>query len=400
MSQQDQYDMILAKLDKLQSIDNNVADMSVQVINLEESISTLSNEWLLFTDSHAASQTSITNDISDIRSDLRELKEENRVLSDANKSLRDQLNRLESHSRRQNLIFQNIPDDTIDISNKMAIIFKSMKIKDSDQIIIDEAHRLRNSDKSKLNPVIVRFLKRSDRNKVWEARRHTPTPYIINEDLPDDYKKARGRLIPVMKAAKAAGLKSTLIMDKVKIEGKMYSTDQLNELPDRCNLSISCQKQSDKVMCFFGRYSPLSNFYKCSFTLDGTTYNCSEQFIQQKRCEYLGQEAQAQRILAATDPSTQKRLANAIRTDPRPWFDVARSEILPAIRAKFTQNHDLATHLMNTGTRDLAEATTDTYWGTGMSLNNMNILNKSMWSGKNVMGSVLMVVRAELVANK
>jgi predicted NAD-dependent protein-ADP-ribosyltransferase YbiA (DUF1768 family) len=55
---------------------------------------------------------------------------------------------------------------------------------------------------------------------------------------------------------------------------------------------------------------------------------------------------------------------------------------------------------MNTGTRDLAEATTDTYWGTGMSLNNMNILNKSMWSGKNVMGSVLMVVRAELVANK
>jgi hypothetical protein len=41
MSQQDQYDMILAKLDKLQSIDNNVADMSVQVINLEESISTL-----------------------------------------------------------------------------------------------------------------------------------------------------------------------------------------------------------------------------------------------------------------------------------------------------------------------------------------------------------------------
>ena len=46
-------------------------------------------------------------------------------------------------------------------------------------------------------------------------------------------KKARGRLIPVMKAAKSAGLKSTLIMDKVKVERIFYSTDQLDELPDK-----------------------------------------------------------------------------------------------------------------------------------------------------------------------
>jgi len=87
-----------------------------------------------------------------------------------------------------------------------------MKIKDSDQIIIDEVHGLKSHDKSMPNPVIVRFLKRSDRNKVWEARRHTPKPYIVNEALPDDYTKARGRLIPVMKAAKSGGLKSTLII--------------------------------------------------------------------------------------------------------------------------------------------------------------------------------------------
>ena len=53
MSQQDQYDAMLAKLDKLQSIDDNVADISVNVLNLEESMSTLGNEWLLSTDSDA-----------------------------------------------------------------------------------------------------------------------------------------------------------------------------------------------------------------------------------------------------------------------------------------------------------------------------------------------------------
>jgi len=43
MSQQDQYDTILAKLDKLQSIDDNVADISVKVLNLEESMATYKN---------------------------------------------------------------------------------------------------------------------------------------------------------------------------------------------------------------------------------------------------------------------------------------------------------------------------------------------------------------------
>ena len=107
-----------------------------------------------------------------------------------------------------------------------------------------------------------------------------------------------------------------------------------------------------------------------------------------------------QKILATSDPSTQRRLDNGILTDPTPWFDVARSEIMPAIRAKFIQNHDLATYLKNTGTCDPAEATTDTFWGTGMSLNNIRILNNSMWRGKNVMESVLMAVRAELITKK
>ncbi|KAK2146076.1 hypothetical protein LSH36_633g01002 [Paralvinella palmiformis] len=250
------------------------------------------------------------------------------------------------------------------------------------------------------NPIIVRFLNRSERNKVWEARRLTPKPHTVNEDLPDDYKKACGRLIPVMKAAKAAGLKSTLIMDTVKVEGTIYSTDQLDELPDKCNLSISCQKQNDKAVCFFGRYSPLSNFYKCSFTLEGITYNCSEELIQQNRSKCLGQEGQAQWILVTSDLSTQKRLGNAIRTDPTTWFDVARSEIMPAIRTKFTQNHDLATYLKNTGTGDLDGATTDTFWGTAMSLNNISILNNSIWVGNNLMGSVILAVRAELISSK
>ena len=56
----------------------------------------------------------------------------------------------------------------------MATIFESMKINDSGQITIDEVHRLKYIDKSKPNHVIVRFLKRTDRNKVWKTRHPLP----------------------------------------------------------------------------------------------------------------------------------------------------------------------------------------------------------------------------------
>ncbi len=162
--------------------------------------------------------------------------------------------------------------------------------------------------------------------------------------------------MPVLKAAKAAGLKSTMVMDKVKVDGKLYSIDQLDKLPDKCDLSLVCQKQNDEALCFFGRYSPLSNFHKCSFTVNNIHYSSSEQFIQHKKCECLGQEAQAQKILHTSEPSIQKYLGRSIKTDPTPWYDVARAEILPGIRAKFGQNPSLAASLIKTGTRDLGEA--------------------------------------------
>ncbi len=153
-------------------------------------------------------------------------------------------------------------------------------------------------------------------------------------------------------------------------------------------------------MCFFGRYSPLSNFHKCSFTVNNIHYTSSEQFIQHKKCECLGQEAQAQKILHTSEPSIQKYLGRSIKTDPTPWYDVARAEILPGIRAKFGQNPSLAASLIKTGTRDLGEASTNPFWGVGMTLNNNDILQKNLWTGKNILGKVLMAIRAELVAMK
>ena len=41
--------------------------------------------------------------------------------------------------------------------------------------------------------------------------------------------------------------------------------------------------QNDNTYIFLGKYSPLSNFYKCKFKFEGQTYDSSEQAYQHKK---------------------------------------------------------------------------------------------------------------------
>ncbi len=86
--------------------------------------------------------------------------------------------------------------------------------------MIDDIHRNMWS-KENPKPITVRFVKRTDRHRVWGARKYLKnTNFIMSEDLPQIYQKARSALVPVMKAARAAGYKTTLVQDKVRIDGK------------------------------------------------------------------------------------------------------------------------------------------------------------------------------------
>ncbi|KAK2157481.1 hypothetical protein LSH36_190g01007, partial [Paralvinella palmiformis] len=69
---------------------------------------------------------------------------------------------------------------------------------------------------------------------------------------------------------------------------------------------------------------------------------------------------------------------------------------LPAFKEKFRQNLKLLSYLVATGDKVLVKASTDRFCGTGHCLENSNVHDQKMWSGKNVMGDTLMRVRNEL----
>ena len=68
-----------------------------------------------------------------------------------------------------------------------------------------------------------------------------------------------------------------------------------------------------------------------------------------------------------------------------------------ALKAKFVQHPDLKTKLLETGSRPIGEASArDKYWGIGTSADTVKAAEPSKWPGKNVMGKLLMELRAEL----
>ncbi len=128
----------------------------------------------------------------------------------------------------------------------------------------------------------------------------------------------------------------------------------------------------------------MSNFSRHPVVLYGKQWPTSEHFFQAQK--FAGTEHE-ERVRLATTPKEAARIGRdrtlPLRVD---WEDVKDNIMRVVVRAKFTQHIELRKQLVATGDEDLVEATTDDdYWGCGES-----------GGGKNMLGVVLVEVRAEL----
>ncbi len=141
-----------------------------------------------------------------------------------------------------------------------------------------------------------------------------------------------------------------------------------------------------------------SQWHSATFTVDGVTYSCAEQFMMAEKARLFGDAETLAEILAADHPKTQKALGRAVRGfDEARWTRACRDVVLRGNRAKFAQNDDLRALLLATGDKVLAEASpTDRIWGIGLAEDDPRAVRRSAWRGKNWLGEALMQVRREL----
>ncbi|EAD1221349.1 NADAR family protein [Listeria monocytogenes] len=144
--------------------------------------------------------------------------------------------------------------------------------------------------------------------------------------------------------------------------------------------------------------SCFSQWWICSFKVDGVEYNCAEQFMMAEKAKLFNDMEMREKILAAKHPKQAKdfgRLISGFQEDI--WLKNRFNIVMRANQAKFSQNEELKKFLMQTKNRILVEASpVDKIWGIGMATDNKNVENPLYWKGLNLLGFALMAVRDEL----
>lgn len=107
--------------------------------------------------------------------------------------------------------------------------------------------------------------------------------------------------------------------------------------------------KSNKAVVFFTKNSPLSNHHHASFTLNGKVFSFVEQYLALSKANMAYNATLAERAMNTTDPADHKNILNSLRREVQEqWAEQAPEIILPAIRAKFSQNERLKNFLIET----------------------------------------------------
>ena len=137
------------------------------------------------------------------------------------------------------------------------------------------------------------------------------------------------------------------------------------------------------IISFRGEYGFLSNMHSVPVEWDGRTYQNSEAAFQSAKAL----DAKERDTFCGLNGVTAKRQGKKVllRLD---WEEVKDGIMEEVVRAKFTQNPELAKKLVETGEAQLMEGNNwhDTYWG----------VDSKTLEGENHLGVILMKIRAEL----
>jgi ribA/ribD-fused uncharacterized protein len=172
-----------------------------------------------------------------------------------------------------------------------------------------------------------------------------------------------------------------------------------------------------------GKYGPLSQWYASTFTApythfaplwpsspstaetvlrdrlgaDSFTFTHAEQYMMfSKALLFLDLDIAAQ-ALAARSPGAQKALGRMVKGfDGAVWDQFREGVVLRGNVLKFAQDEGLRELLVETGDRELVEASpTDRIWGIGFTRDKAPGSNREMW-GLNLLGKALVGARERL----
>jgi hypothetical protein len=247
--------------------------------------------------------------------------------------------------------------------------------------------------------ILVGFPNQPDREKIWAAKpKLKDTKVFVSPDLPKEIEARRQKMVPTYRKAKSMPKyqKSTYLNDdRLTINKKVYTVDNMADLPDDLDLALDATQSRDGVTIFFTKHSPLSNhFTEAPFNIGGNVYTSTEQHYFACKAREMGDEGKLGEIMGEHDPPKIKYLGHQCTNKNNiKWETMCYKFMKFGCTAKFEQNDVPREALLATGTDKLGEASaSDEFWGLGMSLYHADRWNTNLWKG-NAMGQILTEIR-------
>lgn len=139
----------------------------------------------------------------------------------------------------------------------------------------------------------------------------------------------------------------------------------------------------------------LSNWYMSDFVIDGIKYTSMEQYMMHKKAIVFNDTDIAGQIMQTSNVGKIKDLGRCVAGyNETVWNGIRQIVVYHGLLEKFGQNADLKKSLVATGDDILAEcAVQDKVWGIGISMKDPRRFDMTEWTGSNLLGFSLMMVR-------
>jgi hypothetical protein len=152
---------------------------------------------------------------------------------------------------------------------------------------------------------------------------------------------------------------------------------------------------NDKKYKFFWS-GIFSNWELSTFTVDGITFNCGEQYMMFYKAFLFLNSDIAAKILESTNPKEQKSLGRQVKNfDEKLWSENRVHIMTKGLREKFLQNPKMLSYLRKYKGYEIVEASPyDRIWGIGYHEHDA-VENFDNW-GTNLLGKILTELANEL----
>jgi hypothetical protein len=340
--------------------------------------------------------------------ETRELQEKVKLVESELQVEKKKRIKLEMELRSRNLIFYMIPEVKNNnnepekencVATMTNLLVDTFNLED---INLDTAYRIGKAYRKtqgtiKSRPMMVKFVSKRDRERVWQKRSLLKGRKIImKEDFPEEMEQNILQLTPILKAAREQDLQANLYKDNLYINGNRFTVENLDKLPTSLQPDALACKETEDHIFFCGKNSWLSNFnMDYRFMIGNISFSSIEQFYCFKKAQHFDDRMAAQKILNSNNPIEQKRTRIAGYNDSE-WSKVSEPIMKEGLIMKYSQNESLMAKLRGTKNKMLCEANAhDKFWGIGKSIRDKNLMDVKSW-GRNKLGKLLMEIRDEL----